>query len=164
MAPPDWKPSDRLTTWSDMVAHVGPAGSNKLVRAAGVCNFSERQLQELLLFCKENNLQKPSLVQNECHPLLQAKNVRSLCEKEGIIFQAYASLGAGSLGLCEDPVVMGVSTRVGMSPGQVLLRWAIQSGCVVLPKSSKDVRRKENLNVLNWKLEKEEMEVRDIDI
>ena len=71
MVPSNWSPSMRLSTWSAMVAHVGPAGSGKPVRAAGVCNFSERQLQELLSYCKENNLQKPSVVQNECHPLLQ---------------------------------------------------------------------------------------------
>ena len=71
MVPSNWSPLMRLQTWSAMVAHVGPAGSGKPVRAAGVCNFSERQLQELLSYCKENNLQKPSVVQNECHPLLQ---------------------------------------------------------------------------------------------
>ena len=62
--------------------------------------------------------------------------MRSLCKKEGIIFQAYASLGAGSLGLCLNPVVGEVSLSANMSPGQVLLRWAVQKGCAVLPKSS----------------------------
>ena len=71
MAPLDWSPSMRLSTWADMVANVGPEGSGKPVRAAGVCNFSERQLQELLLYCRENNLPKPAVVQNECHHLLQ---------------------------------------------------------------------------------------------
>jgi len=158
MVPLDWSPSMRVSTWSDMVANVGPKGSGKPVRAAGVCNFSERQLQDLLTFCEDNKLQKPSVVQNECHPFLQAKGVRSLCEKEGIIFQAYASLGAGSLGLCQDPVVKEVSSNADMSPGQVLLRWAVQNGCAVLPKSSQEKRRKENMDVLDWKLEKEDME------
>ena len=71
MVPLDWSPSMRLSTWSYMVANVGPSGSGKLARAAGVCNFSERQLQDLLSYCKENNLPKPAVVQNECHPLLQ---------------------------------------------------------------------------------------------
>ena len=52
--------------------------------------------------------------------------MRLLCQKEGIVFQAYASLGSGQLGLCQNPVVMEVSSKVGMSPGQVLLRWAVQ--------------------------------------
>merc|ERR1712051_921678 len=109
-----------------MVSNIGPVGSGKPLRAAGVCNFSERQLQELLSYCRDNNLQKPAVVQNECHPLLQASGVRSLCQKEGIVFQAYASLGSGQLGLCQNPVVMEVSSKMGMSPGQVLLRWAVQ--------------------------------------
>ena len=88
--------------------------------------YSERQLRELLEYCRKNGLHKPAVVQNECHPLLQARSVRALCEKEGIIFQAYASLGSGQLGLCQDPVVMGVANKMGVSPGQVLLRWAIQ--------------------------------------
>ena len=87
--------------------------------------------------------------------------MRSLCEKEGIVFQAYASLGAGHLGLCQDPVVMGVASKVGVSPGQVLLRWAVQGGCAVLPKSAKEERRIENMDVLEWKLGKEEMKELD---
>ena len=71
MAPLDWSPSMRLSTWSDMVANVGPSGSGKLARAAGVCNFSERQLLELLSYCRDNDIQKPAVVQNEFHPLLQ---------------------------------------------------------------------------------------------
>ena len=88
----------------------------------------------------------------------QAKGVRSLCKKEGIVFQAYASLGAGQLGLCKDPGVMSVASKNCMSPGQVLLRWGIQNDCAVLPKSSQETRRRENLHVLNWKLEAEDME------
>ena len=81
MAPLDWSPSMRLSTWSDMVANVGSAGSGKPLRAVGVCNFSERQLQELLSYCRDNNLQKPAVVQNECHPLLQASGIYFLITK-----------------------------------------------------------------------------------
>ena len=76
MVPLDWSPCMRLSTWSYMVANVGPSGSGKLARAAGVCNFSERQLQELLSYCRDNNLQKPAVVQNECHPLLQVSFIQ----------------------------------------------------------------------------------------
>ena len=77
------------------------------------------------------------------------------------MFQAYASLGSGQLGLCQDPVVKNVSNKVGMSPGQVLLKWAVQKGCAVLPKSAKEERRQENMDLLNWKLEKEQMKELD---
>ena len=81
----------RLSTWSDMVAHVGPAGSGKPVRNVGVCNFSERQLKELLSYCKDNNLHKPAVVQNECHPLLQASlTFKSLLDHLDTFFDAYS--------------------------------------------------------------------------
>ena len=83
--------------------------------------------------------------------------MRALCEKEGIVFQAYASLGSGHLGLCQNPVVMNVSKEVGKSPGQVLLKWAVQKGCAVLPKSAKEARRRENMDLKDWKLDKEDM-------
>ena len=77
------------------------------------------------------------------------------------MFQAYASLGSGQLGLCQNPVVMNVSQKVGMSPGQVLLKWAVQNGCAVLPKSAKEERRRQNMDLLSWKLGKEEMKLLD---
>merc|ERR550517_1405579 len=66
------------------------------VSALGVCNFSPRQLTELLVYCKNNHLPRPVVVQNECHPYLPAREVRAICRENGIVFQAYASLGAGS--------------------------------------------------------------------
>jgi len=161
MVPEDWTPAMRLETYADMAANVGPAGSGKPVRAAGVCNFSPRQLKELLEFCDTNGVVRPALVQNECHPLLQAREVRKICQEEGIVFQAYASLGAGQLGLLEKLVVKQVASRRGVTEGQVLLRWAVQGGCTVLPKSVREERMKSNLDVLDWKLEKEDMEMLD---
>lgn len=161
MVPLDWTPTLRLDTWADMAANVGPAGSGKPVRAAGVCNFSPRQLKDLLEFCDKNDVVRPALVQNECHPLLQAREVRKICEEEGIVFQAYASLGAGQLGLLEKLAVRQIASRRAVTEGQVLLRWAVQGGCTVLPKSVREERMKSNLDVLDWKLEKEDMEMLD---
>ena len=63
-----------------------------------VGNFSAGQSTQLLDFCLTNNIPRPAVVQNELHPLLLTREVRDLCKREGIVFQAYASLGAGSLG------------------------------------------------------------------
>jgi diketogulonate reductase-like aldo/keto reductase len=64
----------------------------KEVGALGVCNFSARQLTQLLDFCLNNNLPRPAVVQNEFHPLLLAREVRALCKREGIVSQAYARI------------------------------------------------------------------------
>jgi len=158
MVPLNWIPTMRLDTWADMAANVGPAGSGKPVRAVGVCNFSPRQLKELLEFCDKNGLVRPALVQNECHPLLQAREVRKICKEEEIVFQGYGILGAG---LEEKPLVREVAIRRGRTQEQVLLRWAIQGGCTVQPMSVGEERMKSNLDVLDWKLEKEDMEMLD---
>ena len=115
-------------------------------------------MRELLDFCQANSLPRPILVQNECHPMLQAREVRSLCALEGIAFQAYASLGAGALGLPDHPTLKKVANEVGATEAQVLLRWSLQSGCLVLPKSSKEDRIQKNLEVFSFKLESSQME------
>ena len=68
MAPMDWSPDMRLDTYKEMAKYVG-----KEVGALGVCNFSARQLTQLLDFCLTNNLPRPAVVQNEFHPLLLAR-------------------------------------------------------------------------------------------
>ena len=152
MVPEDWTPAMRLDTYKEMAKHVG---SN--VKSLGVCNFSVRQLQELLEFCNANNIPKPAVVQNECHPLLIATDVRNYCAQEGIVFQAYASLGAGSLGLLDNPVVKKISANHGITPAQVLLRWGLQLGCALLPKSSNSERQKTNLDIWSFKLSEDDM-------
>eukprot|EP00976_Prorocentrum_cordatum_P085709 1186206-Prorocentrum_minimum.AAC.1 len=72
MVPSDWSPEMRLDTWRHM---AGLAGPRRGARAVGVCNFSARQLEELLAFCTSEGLPAPAVVQNECHPLLPAAEV-----------------------------------------------------------------------------------------
>jgi len=152
MVPENWTPAMRLDTYKEMAKFVG-----KEVGSLGVCNFSARQLVQLLDFCSANNIPRPSVVQNEFHPLLLAEDVRDLCKKEGILFQAYASLGAGALGLMENPVVRSIAEKVGVSEAQVLLRWGLQHGCALLPKSAKEERMKTNMTIWDFKLAKEDM-------
>ena len=89
------------------------------VGSLGVCNFSHRQLVELLQFCEQEGLAPPTVLQNECHPLLTARPVRDLCHQHGIVFQAYASLGAGALGLMDNTTVSSVADTHGVTPAQV---------------------------------------------
>ena len=91
MVPLNWTSEMRLQTYRDMSKFVGQE-----VGSLGVCNFSYRQLVELLEFCEQEGLPRPTVLQNECHPLLTAQPVRDLCHQQGIVFQSYASLGAGA--------------------------------------------------------------------
>jgi len=156
MVPENWTPTMRLETYKEMAKFVGNE-----VGSIGVCNFSARMLKQLLDYCTSNNLPRPAVVQNECHPLLIAKDVRDVCEEQGIVFQAYASLGAGSLGLLSNSVVKSIATNNGVSEAQVLLRWGLQHGCTLLPKSSKPDRMKTNLDIWGFKLSQDDM--KDLD-
>merc|ERR550517_775259 len=113
------------------------------VSALGVCNFSPRQLTELLAYCKNNHLPRPVVVQNECHPYLPAREVRAICRKNGIVFRAYASLGAGLLPLLQDSTITSIAARLAVTPGQVLLRWGLQQGLLFCrsPASLSDRKR-----------------------
>ena len=127
-------------------------------RAVGVCNFSARQLEELLAFCDAEGLPLPAVVQNECHPLLPASAVRAICRRKGIVFQAYASLGSGVLDLPANPVVVQIAAaHKGKTPAQVLLRWALQEGCVVVPKSGNAERQRENADLFDFELSESDM-------
>jgi len=152
MAPLDWTPAMRLETYSLMAKHVPES-----VAALGVCNFSPRQLKELLTHCQKNHLPRPAVVQNECHPYLPAREVRAICRENGIVFQAYASLGAGLLPLLQDPTITSIAARLAVTPGQVLLRWGLQQGVALLPKSCNAGRQKENLKVWNFSLSPEDL-------
>ena len=112
--PLDWTSQTRLETYREMSKFVGQE-----VGSLGVCNFSHRQLVELLEFCDQEGLARPTVLQNESHPLLTAQTVRDLCHQHGIVFQAYASLGAGALGLMDNTTVCSLAKCHGVTAAQV---------------------------------------------
>ncbi|MFO0617081.1 MAG: aldo/keto reductase [Polyangiaceae bacterium] len=121
--------------------------AEKRARAIGVSNFLVPHLEELLANANE----PPSVDQIEVHPFLQHKETRALCAARGIVVEAYSPLARGRrLG---DPKVGAIAKRVGRSPAQVLLRWGIQHGMVVLPKSVHPHRIEENARVFDFELD-----------
>ena len=110
----------------------------KRARAIGVSNFLEPHLLELLGKARH----VPAVNQIELTPFLQRRETRALCRKHGIVVEAYSPLTRGRR--LNDPVVVGVAQRVGRTAAQVLLRWGLQHGHVVLPKSTQPERIAEN--------------------
>ncbi|HTJ29884.1 MAG TPA: aldo/keto reductase [Acidobacteriaceae bacterium] len=91
---------------------------------------------------------KPSAVQVESHPYLPETDLLEFCKERGIVFLAFAPLGHGSRpGPLEDPVVTEIAARVGKSPAQVLLAWAVQRGGALLTTPKSAARAKENFNI-----------------
>jgi len=126
------------------------------VGAIGVSNFSEAHLEKLLAWPELRV--RPAVHQTELHPYLQQRGVVARCEREGILLQAYASLGGqdsaakhwAELGvppLLEHPAVTKAAAAHGKPASAVLLRWALQKGFAVIPKSKSPARIKSNADV-----------------
>jgi 2,5-diketo-D-gluconate reductase A len=95
--------------------------------------------------------------QIEFHPFCQYHEVVKFCRDNGIVVQAYAPFASGSCGLIDDKVIKGIADRIGKSVGQVILRWNIQQGNSVIPKSGSEARMAQNLELFNFVLSDEDM-------
>lgn len=137
-----------LDTWRALLA-LQEAGS---VRAVGVSNFLPEHLDRLI----EEEGVVPAVNQIELHPRLQQPELRAYHADEGIVTEAWSPLAKG--GLLDDPVIEQIATRTEHTPAQVILRWHLQLGTVVIPKSSNPARIRENLDILSFELTDEEMD------
>ena len=113
-------------------------------RAIGLSDITLETLKPIY----ESARIKPAVVQVESHPYLPETELLEFCREEGIVFLAFAPLGHGMKpGLLEDPVISAIAARVGKTPAQVLLAWAIQRGTAVLTTPRTAARAKENFDV-----------------
>jgi len=91
---------------------------------------------------------KPAVVQVEAHPYLPETELLEFCKQRGIVFLAFAPLGHGMKpGLLEDPVISAIAARVGKTPAQVLLAWAVQRGTALLTTPKSAARARENFDI-----------------
>lgn len=143
----------RADTWRAMEDAV-KAGK---VRALGVSNFGVRHLRELL--DEPGRTQPVSANEVEFHPWWPQPDLLEFCRRKRITLIAYGSTGSSLTGgaMLRTPQVAGVARRAMCSPAQVLLRWAVQQGVVVIPSSSSHVHMTENLNVTSWSLTEDDM-------
>ncbi|MFD8588008.1 aldo/keto reductase [Streptomyces sp. NPDC059637] len=121
-------------------------------RAIGVSNFHEPHLRRLL----EEGSVVPAVNQIELHPNLAQGALRAFHAEHGIATEAWSPLGQGK-GLLEDPVIVSVAERHGRTPAQVVLRWHLQLGNVVIPKSVTPSRIAENIDVFDFELDGADM-------
>lgn len=135
-------PGKRLESWRAMEAILASGRA----RAIGVSNFTARHLDELL----DHARVVPAVNQVELHPFLQQPALRARCAALGIVVEAYSPLTKGRR--LDDPRLLAVARDLGRSPAQVLIRWALEQGLVVLPKSSNAGRIRENFDVLDFEL------------
>src|SRR4051795_359818 len=130
------------------------------VRAIGVSNFMVDHLTRLL----DRASVVPAVNQIEQHPYFSQADVQAFGERHGILAQAWSPIGgitfyrdSGHSSALEDPVIGRIAQSCGKSPAQVMLRWGIQHGRSVIPKSTKPERIAENIDVFDFELTADEM-------
>lgn len=122
-------------------------------RSIGVSNFLQHHLERLLAQAEI----VPAVNQIELHPILQQAGVVEFCRERGIAVEAWSPLGAGQLPLFAQPAVTEAAAAHDRTPAQIVLRWHIQRGTIVFPKSSDPQRMRENLSIFDFLLTPEEM-------
>jgi D-xylose reductase len=135
-----------------------------LCRHIGVSNFGVSLLRDLLATARI----KPSVLQVESHPYLTQTKLLRFCLEQGIAFTAFSPLGAGSyvgLGMASpdesvlsDPTIESIAARHQKTPAQIALRWGVQRGTSVIPKSSRRERLEENLAIFDFELTTQEVD------
>ena len=124
------------------------------VKAIGLSNFNEDQIKEILDICEV----KPQILQTEVHPYSQEKALKAFIDKEGIVIQAWYPLGHGDKTLIEEPLFAEFGTKYGKSSAQIILRWHIQDGNIVIPGSKNPDHIKDNFDIFDFALTDVEME------
>ncbi len=123
------------------------------VRAIGLSNFNENQIREILDICEI----KPSVLQSEVHPYYQEKELKKFLSQEDIKMQAWYPLGHGDSTLLNEPIFKILSKKYGKSTAQIILRWHIQDGNIVIPGSKNNEHIKDNFDIFDFSLTDEEM-------
>ena len=124
------------------------------IRAIGVSNFYPDRLVDLASFARI----RPMVNQVEIHPYHQQQEAKRWMDKYGVQAEAWAPFGEGRGGLFQDPVLTEIGQKHGKTAAQVVLRWHLQRGVVVIPKSVRPERMRENIDVFDFALSAEEME------
>jgi diketogulonate reductase-like aldo/keto reductase len=146
-------------TWGAMEGLV-EAG---LVKRIGVCNFGTALIRDLQSYARI----QPSVLQVEMHPYLTQQKLLRFCQEENITVTAFSPFGASSYvplnmaganeSVLDDPEVIAIAGDLGKTPGQVVLRWAIQRGTVTIPKTQTVAHLRDNIELFDFELGNGEM-------
>ncbi|XP_031489085.1 NADPH-dependent aldo-keto reductase, chloroplastic-like isoform X1 [Nymphaea colorata] len=142
-------PVDICSTWRAMEKLYDSGKAH----AIGVSNFSTKKLGDLLTYAHIT----PAVNQVECHPVWQQMHLRAFCQSKGIHLSAHTPLGSRGTSwvktdILKNPIINMVAEKLCKTPAQVSLRWGLQNGMSVLPKSVNESRIKENIDLFGWSI------------
>jgi len=140
---------DYLGAWRDMEKAVA-AGK---VRSVGISNFESGRLEEL---CEAAAI-KPSVLQVECHPYYQQNALKARIAKYGTVIESWYPIGHGDPGLISEPLFTELGKKYGKTNVQIILRWHIEEGTILFPKTTNPVHMKENFDIFDFSLTEDEM-------
>jgi 2,5-diketo-D-gluconate reductase A len=150
-------PAPELNRYADSWRALEKLAADGVVRAVGVSNFQPAHLDHL---ASVSSL-VPAVNQVELHPYLQQSEVRAYGKDHGIATEAWSPLAKGG-SLLSEPAVRELAEKYGRTPAQVVLRWHLQLGNIVIPKSVTPSRIAENLNVFDFTLPSEDLDALSI--
>ena len=123
------------------------------VRAIGLSNFNQKQIEEILSFCEV----KPTVLQTELHPYHQEPELKAFLKEQGMVAQAWYPLGHGDKALLQEQLFAELGKKYGKSAAQIILRWHMQDGNIVIPGSKNPDHIKANFDLFDFELTSEEM-------
>lgn len=124
------------------------------VKAIGLSNFNQEQIEEILSICEI----KPTILQTEVHPYAQEKELKEYLAEKEIFIQAWYPLGHGDAGLLNEPLFARLAEKYQKSSAQIILRWHIQDGNIVIPGSKNAKHIRDNFDIFDFTLDESEME------
>ena len=145
-------PAPQLGKYVDSFGGLIQARAEGHTRSIGVCNFTEDHLETVI----DLTFVTPAVNQIELHPLLNQAELRAANAEHDVVTEAYSPLAVG--GLLDNPTVTSVAAEYSRTPAQVLIRWSLQLGNVVISRSAKPERIAENLDVFDFELAAEHMD------
>ncbi|MDE5576656.1 MAG: aldo/keto reductase [Oscillospiraceae bacterium] len=140
---------DYMGAWKDMEKAV----EQGKVRSIGLSNFESDRLEEV---CSAAKI-KPAALQVECHPYFQQRELKKRIAPYGTVIEAWYPIGHGDSGLINEPVFTELAKKYGKTNVQIILRWHIQEGNVIFPKSTNPQHIKDNFDIFDFELTDEEM-------
>ncbi|ODN06177.1 Aldo-keto reductase family 1 member B10 [Orchesella cincta] len=150
--------ADFVDTWKAMEECVNQG----LIKSIGLSNFNSQQIERVLSIAKI----KPAVLQVESHPYLNQQKLLEFCKSKGIILTAYSPLGSPDRPwakpddpkLLDDPKLVELSKKLKKSPAQIILRWQVQRGVIVIPKTVTKSRLIENISIFDFELDQKAMD------
>ncbi|MFD1038276.1 aldo/keto reductase [Virgibacillus byunsanensis] len=146
-------PTPEFDDYVDTYKAIEKLYNDGKVRAIGVCNFNMEHLQRILDECDV----VPAVNQVECHPYLQQNELKEFCRQNNIYLEAWSPLMQGGEVL-NNEIIKDIAEKHSKTPAQVIIRWHLQNGSIVIPKSVTPSRIEQNFDVFDFELSSDDME------